>query len=364
VKTKRGIAIFLAITALLAAMAMACSSPQAAPTAASKPAQQPAVAEVKPTQQPPAAAAKRVKLSLTLSEKSNWYKAGERFAQTVSDKTSGAYKVDMYPNNQLAGGSLVKAIEMLKSGAIDIHWTGGINLTSFDQKYTVFNMPWLIPSEEVADKVLEGPILEEARKMAQANDLLLLALGENGFRQLSNSKREVTSPDDLKGMRIRVPPIKMYTALFREFGADPVTIDFAEVYTALQRGTADGQENPFGTVVSAKIQEVQKYMSVWNYSYDVVVFLVSPTFWKSLTADQQKVFQDAATDSMKYQKQVHRAEEKELAGVIEKQGVKITYLTPQQIAAFSAKTKPIYDEFEPIIGKELLQKFRDVGATR
>lgn len=359
-RTKSGIAVSLAVVSLFAAISMAActSTPPPASTAAP---QKPAAAQ--PAQQS-AGAAKRIKLSLTLGENSNWYKAGERFAQTIGEKTSGAYKVDMYPNNQLAGGSLVKAIEMLKSGAIDMHWTGGINLSGFDQKFTVFNMPWMIPSEAVADKVLEGPIFEEARKMALANDLVLLALGENGFRQLSNSKREVTKPEDLKGMKIRIPPIKMYTSLFREFGADPVTIDFAEVYTALQRGTADGQENPFGTVVSGKIHEVQKYMSVWNYSYDVIPFLVSPVFWKSLTADQQRAFQEAATDSMKYQKQVHRAEEKELASVIEKQGVKITHLTPEQIAAFADKTKPVYDEFEPIIGKDLLDKFKAVGATR
>jgi tripartite ATP-independent transporter DctP family solute receptor len=187
-----------------------------------------------------------------------------------------------------------------------------------------------------------------------------LGYGQNGFRQLTNNVRPVETPADIAGMKIRIPGIKMFISLFKALGADPITMNFGEVFTALQQGTIDGQENPLDTIASSKINEVQKYMTVWNYSYDVIILGMNKDKFESFDPATQQILKDAAKEACLYQRQITR----DLDAVHTKNfidgGVEVNELTPEQMGVFRDKVQSVYTEYEPIMGKELMDIFRQV----
>ena len=155
----------------------------------------------------------------------------------------------------------------------------------------------------------------------------------------------ITSPDDLKGLKIRTPAITMYVDLFKLLGADPTSMSFSEVFTALQQGTIDGQENPWDTIRSGQIQEVQKYLSVWNYSYDPLVLSASSKLWNSLSDADKEIFSNAAIEACAAEVKASRAMDDECKQQFIDAGMEITELTPDQIQAFQDAVKPIYDQY-------------------
>ena len=218
----------------------------------------------------PSAIAKTYKLSITLSELSPWYQGSKMFADLVKARTDGKIKIDIYPNQQLSGGNLVKGLQMLQSGAIDMAFNSSIHFSLVDPRFIVVSMPWIMPSYEAVDRVLDGPVGKELMNYCRDNKIEPIGMAGDGFRQITNNVREITKPSDLNGLRIRIPGLKMYISTFKHLGANASAMNFAELYGALQRGAMDGQENPVSTIVSAKLHEVQKYCSLWNYSYHVI----------------------------------------------------------------------------------------------
>jgi len=303
----------------------------------------------------------RYKLSIVLSELSPWYEGAAMFADLVKARSDGKILIDIYPNQQLSSGDLVKGLQMLQAGAIDMAFNSTIHYASVDPRFMVVSMPWIMPSYEAVDRIIDGPIGEQLTAMARENKIEPLALAGDGFRQITNNVREIKKPADLKGLRIRIPGMKMYVSTFKQLGANASALDFAELYSALQQKTMDGQENPISTIVSGKLHEVQKYCTLWNYSYHLIVMGVNKKLWDSFDDKTRDIMKKSAKQAAFYEKMIARKQDAELVDTMVQKGVKVARLTPEQTKAFFPLVEPVYKEFEPTIGKELLTKFRSEG---
>lgn len=299
-----------------------------------------------------------LKMSVTTSESSTWTKGAQKFAELVKEKTGGKVEVKVYPNEQLSGGNQGKGIEMLRSGATDITFHSNIIYSIMDEKFGVISLPWLLPTYETADAKINGKGGEMINKLLEEKGIVGLGFGENGFRQLTNSKKAVKSPDEMKGMKIRIPGIKMYTSLYKALGTDPITMNFAEVFTALQQKTIDGQENPTDVIQSAKLYEVQKYLTEWNYSYDVIILGINKKKFESFDKATQDAIKQAGKEACDFQVKLNREKAKEQIAFFKEKGMEITTLTEEDIKKFQDAVKPVYEEYEPKMGKDLIDAFR------
>jgi tripartite ATP-independent transporter DctP family solute receptor len=355
----RGKKNWLLMVVLLMAVAIlaACGGGEKEPAASN--ASQPAEKEAAPAAAPAEPKKEiKMKMSVTTSDTSSWYEGAQMWADTVKEKTNGQVEIKIYPNEQLSNGNQAKGIEMLQGGSTDASLHSTIIYSVVDQKFSVVSMPWLLPTNEKADQAMEGKGGEMLKELVRSKGVEPLAFGENGFRQITNSKVAITSPDDMKGLKIRVPGMAMYLDLFKELGADPTAMNFAEVFTSLQQGTIDGQENPLNVITSSKLYEVQDHISLWNYSYDPLVLGVNKELYDSLDPETQTILRDAAVEAMAYQKKINREADAELLQLLKDEGMTVTELSDEQVKAFQDKMSPVYDKYTDIIGKDLLDAFR------
>ncbi len=300
-----------------------------------------------------------LKMSVTTADSSTWTLGAKKFAELVQERSGGKIIIKVFPNEQLSGGNQAKGIEMLISGATDLSLHSNIIYSIIDQKYGVISLPWLLTTEaQVDEKLINGPAGDKFKAMLREKGVEGLAYGENGFRQITNSKREIKAPADMAGLKIRIPGIKMYTSLYKALGADPTAMNFSEVFTALQQKTIDGQENPTDVITSSKLYEVQKYISMWNYSYDALILGINKATFEKFDAATQDMLRKAAEEAMDYQRKLNREKGVEQVQLFKDKGMTVTTLTDEQIKVFQEKVKPVYEEYEPIIGKDVIDLFR------
>lgn len=297
-------------------------------------------------------------MSVTPSEQSVWMVAAETFKEEVEKNTEGRFEINIYPNEQLSNGDLAKGVEQLISGQTDLDIHSVMIMSTVDEKFTVVTMPWLFANgyDDVDKYVFNGEGGEKLKELIENMGAHCMALGENGFRQLTNNVRPVHTPEDTKGLKLRIPSNNMYISLFKKLGSDPTTMNFAEVFTALQQGTIDGQENPMDTIKSAKLEEVQKYLTVWNYSYDPIALSASNKLWESLSDEDKEIFTAAAEKACAAEVEATRESEKKL---LEEMGesMEINTLTADEIAAFREVTASVYEEYKDKIGEEYFNAF-------
>lgn len=303
-----------------------------------------------------------IKLTHVNSPNSTWQKGSEKFKELVEKKSNGKIKVDIYPSGSLSGGNTRTMLEQLQSGAVDMTLHSTIIYSGFDNNFSVFSLPFLFPNRDVAYKLVDGPIGKEMLDSLDKIGIKGLAYWENGFRQLSNSKKEITKPADVAGLKVRIPEIKLFIAAFKALGANPTVMTAGELFTGLQQGVVDGQENPLNVISSLKLYEVQKYVTNWDYVWDPLVVGVNKKFFEGLSPENQKIITEAAIEAGTFERQATVEEEKALMTDLVTKGMKITNLTAEQKAAFQKAMAPIYDEYRGILGKELVDKF--VNATK
>lgn len=297
-----------------------------------------------------------LKMNLTTNENSTWFIGASKFKELVEERTNGKYIIDIFPSEQLSGGNQVKGLEMVQTNTTDVDIHSVAMYSILDPKFIVLYMPWLIPTYEEADAVIAGEGGKAVFKLAEENGVVPLAFGESGYRQITNNKRPIKSPADLEGIKLRVPGIKMFIDLYGVLGADPTSMNFAEVFTALQQGTIDGEENPLDIIKSSKFEEVQKYLSIWNYIYDPLLLSVSTGTWERLNDEEKVIFQECATEAMNYQKEQNRLRDEENLKYLE-ENMEVYKMTAEEIAAFKEASKPVYEAYEEIIGLDLLKAF-------
>lgn len=304
---------------------------------------------------------RRLNMNITVSETTTWYSCAAEFAKIVEEKTDGKYTVSIFANEQLSSGNQQKGVEMIFTGVSDVDLHSTIIMSSFDQRFSMPTMPFLFSDYEEADKVLHSkvsPAREKLFELVESKGSVPLALGESGFRQMTNNVRPIKNVEDLHGIKMRVPGMKMYIELFRVLGSDPTSMAWSEVFTSLQQGAIDGQENPLDIIDSAKIPEVQKYLTINNYSYDPLIFSISRKVWEGLTEEEKVIFKEAAEIACANQIKDNRAKEKEILDKYGKENKIETHIaTEEEKVLFKEKAKPVYDLYRNIIGQDWYDVF-------
>ncbi|WHH57835.1 TRAP transporter substrate-binding protein [Petroclostridium sp. X23] len=312
----------------------------------------------------PAKKAKILTLTFAPASGSAHDKASLEFAKLVEEKTNGAYKVEVYPNSQLAGGNQLTAIEMVQKGAIDFGWLSPLVQTSIVPDLGAMSIPWLWKDVETIDKTLSPgtPAFQKIYDLLYAKDFVVLGFGENGFRQVTNNTKELKSPEDFKGIKFRVIGNKMLLDVFKAFGANPTDINFSEIFTALQQKTIDGQENPVSTIIIPnKFYEVQKYITLWDYSYEPHPFQTNKKLWDSFDDATKKAIQEAAIEACKLQKEYARADYENDLKKLEEADMKVYKPTAEEMKVFKDTAAPVVEKYLPEYDQKLVTLLKDAN---
>ena len=301
------------------------------------------------------------KITLTMAVNGNENQVDARvanqFKTLIEEATDKAITVEVYPNDQLASGNQTKGIEMLADGSTDIGAYATCSLAVLNEKLSVGTIPWMFTSYEQAREVIDSTGLAYYDKLLEEQGIVAIASFHNGFRQLSNSKHAVTSPEDLKGLKIRVPGSEVYMNVFKAFGADPVAMSWSEVVTALQQGTIDGQENGVSVTSTSGVLEFQKYVTIWNYTYENDLFCVNKALWDSLNADTQAVIREKAVEACNWGREQVESEHETLIQKFIDMGIEVSVLDEDQLAAMQAVVADLRQSFFDKYGEEACTAF-------
>ncbi|MFD1204827.1 MULTISPECIES: DctP family TRAP transporter solute-binding subunit [Sporosarcina] len=300
-----------------------------------------------------------LKMSVTVNDSSTWYKAAEKLANDLKEETDGRINIEVYPNEQLSGGDQGKGVELLAKGQTDLSFHSTIIYSILDDRFGVPSAPFLFKDKEGVDKVFNGAGGEMIADILNEKGVELLGYGENGFRQITNSKKTIQTPTDMAGMKVRIPGITMYTDLYRALGADPTTMAFSEVFTSLQQGTIHGQENPIDVIHSSKLNEVQDYLTSWNYSYDPLVLGINKKLFDSMSAEDQELIKKLGKEAADYQVELAREKEAQQIEELKAAGMEFYEPTEDEMEQFREAVQPVYDKYTDIWGEDLLKAFQD-----
>jgi tripartite ATP-independent transporter DctP family solute receptor len=275
----------------------------------------------------------------------------------------------VYPGSSLVGGDQTKEFTASRQGFSDMAVGSTITWSPQVPELNLFSMPFLMPDYTAIDALTGGEPGKKLFEIIASKDIVPLAWGENGFRELTNSKHEVRKPEDLKGLKIRVVGSPLFNDTFTALGANPTQMSWADAQPALSTGAVDGQENPLSIYTVAKLHTVgQKYVTLWRYVADPLIFSVNKQVWNSFTPEDQKIVREAALEAGKYGVEVARKgvtpEDPSELENIKKLGVTISELTPEEVKAFQQATKPVYDKWKARIGAELVTAAEEAVANR
>lgn len=256
------------------------------------------------------------------------------FASLVEERSGGNVTVAVFPNDQLAGGNASKGIEMIAVGSVDLAAYATCTLAVIDKQLPVATIPWSFGSYQEARQVIDETGWKYYAERLENKGLTYLGSFHNGFRQITNSKHPIRQPSDLKNLKIRVPGSEIYMGFFRTLGADPTSMSWSEVFTAIQQGTIDGQENGVSVTYTAKMAEIQDYLTMWNYSYENNLFIANTLVWESLEPKTQELLQACAKEACEWGRDTLEAEESKLLEAFKAMGMEVTYLTEAENEAF------------------------------
>ena len=225
-----------------------------------------------------------------------------QWAELVTQRTNGRINVKVYPGSQLVGGDQTRELVAMRQGIIDFTVSSTINLSPQIKEMTLYSMPFLMPNHKAFDALIGGEVGQDLFKVLASRDVVPLAWGENGFRELSNSKRTVRKPEDLKGMKIRYAAGPIFADVFNALGANPLQMSFADLQPALSTGAVDGQENPINLFLAFKMETLaQKHLTIWNYCADAGIFHVAKPVWDTFSKADQEVITESAKEAAKRQ---------------------------------------------------------------
>jgi len=340
----------------------------------------------------PAMAAYRdeYKLDIVPSITTAWGMGAEYFTDLVRERSDGRINIKVYPNSQLTTGRQTNAFMLLRNGTIDFAVQSTINYSPQIAELNLFALPFFMSGQpdryKALDAITNGKSGEMIAQVLEEKGAKFLCFGENGFRELTNSKTEVRRPEDLQGLRMRVVGSPLFLDIFRALGANPLTMNWSDTMAALQQGTVDGQENPINTFYPVRVYEYNRYVTNWHYMGDPTLFVVNPRVWMSFSYADQEIIMNAAKEAAAYQKALSRVGIDENDGgknleylrsigkapeitdwyaELTRVGMTVTNLTPQEIQRFVELTKPVIDEWRDRIGADLIKAAEeDMAAVR
>jgi tripartite ATP-independent transporter DctP family solute receptor len=287
----------------------------------------------------------------------------EKFAELVKEKSGGKIEVKLFPGGTLGGD--VQTVSALQGGVIEMTVLNAGILASNVKEFGAVDLPFLFDSGEEADKVMDGPFGTGLMERLPDTGLVGLAYWELGFRNLTNNRHPVTKLEDIKGLKIRTIQSPIPVELFNALGANAVPLPYTELYTALETGTVDGQENPSANIINAKFYEVQKYMTLTRHQYNPQIVLVSKKFWDGLNDEEKAVLQQAAVEARDFQRKVSREQDAAALEEIRKTGMEVSELSPEETQKLRDAVKPMIEKFSADIGQETVEAlFKEIGTAR
>jgi tripartite ATP-independent transporter DctP family solute receptor len=278
----------------------------------------------------------------------------KRFAEIVAKKSDGKLTIKLYPGGTLGGEAAVAS--SLQGGILEMSMMGPGILTGIDKDFGVFDTPFLFDNAKEADAILDGPVGAKLLEKLPAKGLVGLSYWDHGFRILTNSKRPVAKVEDIAGLKIRVQQIPVYIDMITTLGANAVPMPFTELYTALETGAVDGQENPFVSIEVTKFYEVQKYASDTKHAYSPLLVLAGKKFWDKLSEDERKLLVDAANEAKPYERETSRRLDAEAVQTIKDNGMTVTEIAPEERQRMKDLLKPVIEKHQKTISEPLIQE--------
>jgi tripartite ATP-independent transporter DctP family solute receptor len=278
----------------------------------------------------------------------------KKFAELIEQKSGGKIKVRVYAGGTLGGEQQVASA--MQGGTIEASMMAPAQLVGNFKDFLVLDFPFAFANEREADIVLDGPLGRKLLEPMPARGLVGLVYMEQGYRSITNSKRPIQKLEDIQGLKIRTILNPLYIDMLNALGANAVPMPFPELYTALETGTVDGQENPYSTVEASKFDEVQKYFSNTRHIYNSQLLLVSKKFWDQLSDEEKKIFEDAAVETRDYQRKVAREMDEKSRQTLVKNGMQINDIAPEEIARMREKVKPVVDKYAAQVGEDLTKE--------
>lgn len=307
-----------------------------------------------------AEAATTLRLGHVVADNSSLDKGLDYFAKLVSDKSNGELKIQVFPNSSL--GDNTAMMEQLQFGSLDMMAPSVAALSGFTPSTAIFDLPYLFKNEAAAEEVLDGPLGDTVGKALEPQGFYLLGWMTQSWRHLTCNK-EVTKPADVAGIKIRTMDSKYHMAHFNTLGASAIPMAMSELYTALQQGTIDAQENPYTNIVNSRFYEVQKYVVETGHIYDACPLIISTITWKRLDDNQKKIIQEAAAEAVNWERAEVKKDDAVFREQVKKSGTTVIVLTPEQRGEFRKAAQPVYDEFVKEQGQAGADAVKSVEAV-
>ena len=281
-----------------------------------------------------------------------------RFAELVAEASNGNVQIEFYPNDELTGGNTNEAVKSLTEGAVDLgaYVTGTMSL--LDPRLEVATIPWSFSSYQEARKVIDETGGEYYEKILSEYGLVYLGSTHNGMRQLSSNRNPIRTPEDLKDMKIRVLGGEVYRLFFSALGAEPVPLGWSELNIAIRQGVIEGQENGFFLMRSGRLDEQQKYMTVWNYLYDNYLFVINRKTYDHLEPKTQTLLHKKMQEACEWSRDYLESEERKIRMQFEADGLEIIELTPEELKIFKERVRPLREKLKAKYGEEACKAFR------
>lgn len=303
-----------------------------------------------------------IRMSHTQQPDSISDKTAKEFQKLVGERSDGRIQVEIYQNCGLSGSDLTKAIELVQAGNIDIHACAPANIANYDPRFYAFWLPFLFDTTDDLIAFCDNEdVKAEIDSWCSDLEMSMLGINNAGSRQIS-SNIEITSPDDLKGLNIRVPGANVFIDLYKNyFKANPTAMDFSEVYTALQQGAIDGQENPIAVFESSKFSEVQSNVLLWDGVRDTNIWVMSQKTIEKLSDEDEALIRECSADALQWGNDYLAENEQSIIESLEKKGVAFTELTDEQREVFKEACAGMFDDYAGVVGQDVIDLFKNQG---
>ncbi len=285
-----------------------------------------------------------------------------QWADMVTQRSGGRITVKVYPGSQLVGGDQTRELVAMRQGVVDFGVFSTINISPQIREMNLFSLPFLLNDHKGFDAIINGPVGEELFRTLSSRDVVPVAWGENGFREISNSRRAIREPGDMRGMKIRFAAGAIFSEIFTALGANPVQMSFADLQPALSTGAVDGQENPINLYLAFRMDTLaQRHLTVWNYVADAGVFTVAKSVMDSFAPADRQLVIDCAKDAAKAQIEASRKgigvdADRSSLEELGRRGVTVTTLSDAEKQAFARATRPVYDKWAQTVGPDLVRR--------
>ncbi len=296
-----------------------------------------------------------IRISHLVPEEQSSHMALETFKEKLEKESDGRLTIELYPNGQLYSSDR-EAIEAVQLGNVEMTLPAVAPLASFNEKFMVFDLPFLFNTNEAAYKALDGELGQELLADLEKDNLKGLVFGENGFRHTSNNEGPIESPEDLEGLKLRTLENPLHTDTFKAFGANASPFAFGELYTALQQNTYDAMECPISLYYTNKFYEVQDYLTLTGHVYAATILLMNNDFYNELPEDLQELVMEASEEFRDEQREIAQKQDVEFLDKLKESGMQVNELTEEQKDVFREAAKSVYDEYVPKIGEDLVNK--------